>query len=230
MHVFAAGAVFTLWKAKVAQRPDSGSGELALAMAVCWADHPDGTGSGELSELVRLAKSGDLKAFEQIIILHQRRVFLTALGMLGRTEDAQDAAQEVFFRLYRHLGGFDESRGFAAWLYRVTVNVCRDIARSRGKHELPSLEALGALEEAATESPDPSDQAASAQEIRIVQQALERLPGKERAAVVLRDIEGLSTREVARILGSSQATVRSQISAARLKIRRFTAHFLRGRP
>lgn len=214
----------------MARSLNSDSGELALVMAGCWPDPEDGAGSGELRELVRLAKSGDLGAFEQVIILHQRRVFLTALRMLGRAEDAQDAAQEVFFRLYRHLRGFDESRGFAAWLYRVTVNVCRDIARSRGKHDLPSLEALVGLEEAATGAPDPSDQAASVQQIRIVQQALKRLPEKERAAVVLRDIEGLSTREVARILGSSQATVRSQVSAARLKIKRFTERFLRGRP
>jgi RNA polymerase sigma-70 factor, ECF subfamily len=166
----------------------------------------------ELVPLLRLAKAGDAAAFEQILILHERRVLLTALRLLGRIEDAQDAAQEVFLRLHKYLRRFDDERAFSPWLYRMTVNVCRNIAARRKRDEGLSLDSAG-LQAAA--SPDLDE------ERRIVRLAMKRLPEKERAALVLRDIEGLPTAEVARALGSSEATVRSQVSSARLKIKRF---------
>ncbi len=173
----------------------------------------------EQALLVKLAKAGDAKAFEHIMVQQERQVFRTALRLLGRIEDAQDASQEVFLRLHRHLRRFDDARAFSPWLYRVTVNVCRDISARKKRDEGVSLEAF---EPAVT---PPSDSLED--ERRIVALGLRRLPEKERAALVLRDIEGLPTAEVARILGSSQATVRSQISSARLKIKRFAGRFQR---
>ena len=139
-------------------------------------------------------------------------MFRTALRLLGHVEDAQDAAQEVFLRLHKYLQRFDDERAFSPWLYRMTVNVCRSIAARRGRDEGISLDSAGLQVEA---SPDLEE------ERRILRLALRRLPEKERAALVLRDIEGLPTAEVARALGSSEATVRSQVSSARLKIKRF---------
>jgi RNA polymerase sigma-70 factor (ECF subfamily) len=184
--------------------------ELALAMTGEEGRLPE---IPELAPLLRLAKAGDAAAFEQILILHERRVFFTALRMLGCVEDAQDAAQEVFLKLHKHLRGFDHARAFSPWLYRMTVNVCRNIAVRRRRDEGVALDSIEL--QAATASPDLEE------ERRIVRLALRRLPGKERAALVLRDIEGLPTAEVARALGSSEATVRSQVSSARLKIKRF---------
>jgi RNA polymerase sigma-70 factor (ECF subfamily) len=173
-----------------------------------------------LPMLLRQAKAGDVGAFEQLMSAYERRVFTVALRLLHRPEDAQDAAQEVFFRFYRNLGRLDESRDLTAWLYRVTVNVCRDIGRKRSQP-------AGSVP--VEPVPGPEAQAALAQQTRILADAVRRLPEKERAALVLRDLEGLPAREVARILGSSEGTVRSQISAARLKIRKLTEQFLRGR-
>jgi RNA polymerase sigma-70 factor (ECF subfamily) len=179
--------------------------------------------SGSLAILLRDAKTGNLDAFEQIVKGHERTVLLTALRLLGRWEDAQDAAQEVFLRLHKYLKRFDDAREFAPWLYRVTVNVCRDLnARRRPDAELDALDVA---------PPDiaagPHEQARSSEGRRILQAALGRLSERERAAVVLRDIEGLSTREVAQILGSTEATVRSHLSNARLKIMRLTERFRR---
>lgn len=188
--------------------------ELALPMAA------ETAGTEELSSLLKLAKAGDVRAFEQILIRHERWVFLTALRLLGRVEDAQDAAQEVFLRLHKHLRRFDESREFAPWLYRVTVNVCRDIAKRRTETE--ELKDAG-------QSADPDAALIEQERRRVVSEGLRRLPEKERAAIVLRDIEGLPTRQVARILGSSEATVRSQVSRARLKIRQFADRFQKRR-
>jgi len=93
-----------------------------------------GENSPESTGLLRDAKAGDRAAFEQVVLRHERRVLLTALRLLGRWEDAQDAAQEVFVRLHRYLARFDETLELAPWLYRMTVNVCRDIGRKRPAH------------------------------------------------------------------------------------------------
>ncbi len=182
----------------------------------------EGSAEPQSSGLLRDAKAGDRAAFEQVVLLHQRRVLLTALHLLGRWEDAQDAAQEVFLRLHRHIHRFDEALELSPWLYRMTVNVCHDIGRRRKAHD--PLDP-GAVDPGI----GPERSARSAEERRILQSALLRLPEKERAALVLRDLEGLPTQEVARILGSSEATVRSQISSARLKILKATERFRRER-
>lgn len=180
------------------------------------------------ARLITRAKAGDATAFDQIIINHERRVISLAWRMLGNREDARDAAQETFLRVYRYLDRFDPAQDFSGWLYRIAVNVCRDLARKRrGNHF--SLEAeveSGAIVEPV--SPHNTESAALlAQEHAILLRALSTLSEKERAAIVLRDLEGLPTEEVARILGSSPTTVRSQISAARVKIKAFRDRFLK---
>jgi len=172
---------------------------------------------------LRRAKAGDAAAFEQIIVLHQRQVLMTSLRLLGDLKDAQDAAQEVFLRLHKYLHRFQDGREFPPWLYRVTVNVCRDAQRKRQRTATLSLDGLresGEMPEPAS-STDLEAELSLAEKRSFVAEALKRLPEKERAAVVLRDIEGLSTREVADILGSSEVTVRSQISSARMKMKLF---------
>ncbi|HKE05310.1 MAG TPA: sigma-70 family RNA polymerase sigma factor [Blastocatellia bacterium] len=180
------------------------------------------------ARLIIRAKAGDRTAFDQIIISHQRKIISLAWRMLGNQEDARDAAQETFMRVYKSFGRFDPAQDFNGWLYRIAVNVCRDLARKRRSNHF-SLEAeveSGAIAEPA--SPHDTESAALlAQEQAILRRALATLPEKERAAIVLRDLEGLETEEVARILGSSPTTVRSQISAARVKIKAFRERFLK---
>jgi RNA polymerase sigma-70 factor, ECF subfamily len=147
--------------------------------------------------------------FERVMETHERMVVSTAYRILGRMDDALDVSQEVFLRLFRHL---DRINGDPkAWLYRVTINMCNDHFRRRMPVKSPD----------ATQ-PDPSPDATHAIELddrkRILMRALTHLPERERAAIVLRDIEGLSTREVAAILGVEEVTVRSQISVARVKL------------
>lgn len=179
--------------------------------------------------LISRALKGDLTTFDQIIITHQQRVMGIAWRMLGDKEDAQDAAQETFLRVYKHLNKFDPEQDFAAWLYRIAVNVCRDLARKRGRGNPTSFEAereAGTLKEPAS-SHNTEHSAMHAQERAIVVRALAMLSEKERAAIVLRDLEGLPTDEVARILGSTPTTVRSQISTARVKIKQFRERWMK---
>ena len=180
--------------------------------------------------LVRRAKAGDREAFETLVREHERRVLRTALRLLGRLDLAQDAAQEVFLRMHRFLGQFDDERALGPWLYRMVVNTCHDLRRRRGLPEMLPLDDVA--EPAATRGGAAEIDARLDQERRreLVARALQRLPEKERAAVVLRDIEGIPTREVARILGSSEETVRSQVCTARVKLKKQVEQWLTNRP
>src|ERR1017187_5145472 len=80
---------------------------------------------------IEAARAGDLAAFESVMRQYERMVLVTALRLLGNIEDAKDASQEVFLRLYRNLGKVEASTNFSGWLYRVTVNVCHDMGRKR---------------------------------------------------------------------------------------------------
>ena len=142
---------------------------------------------------------------------------MTAFHLLGQLQDAQDASQEVFLRLYKYLRRFDQNRDLLPWLYRVTVNVCRDINRKRRNLTTSDMEQW----DLASFRSDPDADVRRAEQRQMINRALHTLTEKERMALVLRDIEGLSTKEVAGILGSSEATVRVQISTARVKIRKF---------
>jgi RNA polymerase sigma-70 factor (ECF subfamily) len=188
--------------------------ELALRMGADCVDARE----AEFARLVKQAKAGDTAAFEAILCEFERKVLLSALRLLnGNLEDAKDAAQQVFMRLHRSLHQLDENRHFGSWLYRITVNVCRDMLRARARRSTVSLDEAG--EHAATSGTE--DAIRRKEQMGLIQAALATLPERERAAIVLRDLEGIPTSEVARILRSSEVTVRSQISNARVKIRKF---------
>jgi RNA polymerase sigma-70 factor (ECF subfamily) len=174
-----------------------------------------------LRVVIERAQSGDAAAFEQLIIVFQRKVVATAWKMLGNQDDALDAAQEVFIKLHRYLHTFRIDQGFSAWLYRLIVNACHDTRKRRPRHlSLEEERERGALD-GLRSADDVEASAMAAEDESIIAAALETLSRKERAALVLRDFEGLPTEEVARILGSSATTVRSQICSARAKIKLF---------
>ena len=173
--------------------------------------------------LVRRASEGDGDAFAALVGRHERMVLRTAMRLLGRLDRAQDSAQETFLRLFRHLGRFDATREMGPFLYRVVVNVCRDLDRKSERGRLVPLDETREERRAASRHGPAAfeDAVARERQLRLVQEALMTLPQKERAALVLRDLEGRPSPEVARILGSSEGTVRSQVASARLKIKRF---------
>jgi RNA polymerase sigma-70 factor (ECF subfamily) len=167
------------------------------------------------------ARSGDLAAFERLMRQHERLVLATALRLTGRIEDARDVSQEVFLKLYRNLEKVQSSEAVSSWLYRVTVNASYDLTRRR-RPEAP-VDDAGPIPSATA---DPHQSLSDAERRRALHLSLRMLSKKERAALVLRDLEGLSTEEVARALGSSEATVRSQISKARVKVKAFVERYL----
>jgi RNA polymerase sigma-70 factor (ECF subfamily) len=190
---------------------------LALAAMVGAADGDDGAPSG----LLAAARAGDLSGFERLMRRYERMVLVTALRLAGNLPDAQDVSQEVFLKLYRNLGKLEED-ALTTWLYRVTVNACYDLRRRRGRRPESPVEEAGQL---AAAGDDPQQALTEAERRRVLELSLRMLPEKERAAIVLRDLEGLPTPEVARVLGSSEATVRSQISKGRVKMRGFVERY-----
>ena len=169
-------------------------------------------------------RAGDLAGFENVMRQYERLVLVTALRLLGNIEDAKDVSQEVFLRLYRNLDKVESANNYQAWLYRVTVNLCHD----KGRKRRPSV-AMEDVPDPVSAEADPHQTFTGAERQRVLQMSLRALSEKERAALVLRDLEGLSTEEVARVLGSSEATVRSQISKARVKMRDFVERYFRRR-
>jgi len=150
-------------------------------------------------------------SFDQVLRQREAQVLRTAFRILGNWADAEDVAQEVFLRLHRRGLVFANDAAAGGWLYRVTVNLCLDRTRSRRpSQELPDVPSRERSAEAAVLMEEKKQR---------LMAALATLPTKERAAVVLREIEGLSTVEVAAALGSSEVTVRSQISKALGRLR-----------
>ncbi len=145
-------------------------------------------------------------SFDRVVCEREGQVLRVAYRILGNWTDAEDAAQDVFVRLYRHGLKFPNDAAMGGWLYRVTVNLCLDRLRaSRTPLNLPELR----CQEMSAEASAIRDE----QKQKLIT-ALGTLPAKERAAVVLREIEGLSTADVAKILGSKEGTVRSQVAKA----------------
>jgi RNA polymerase sigma-70 factor (ECF subfamily) len=187
-----------------------------------------------LQLLIVRAAAGDTAAFEQIMIHSQQKVMTLSWRMLGNEADARDASQEVFLRIYKYLGRFKQDQDFFAWVYQITVNVCRDFAKKRQRH-IAQFSSFASVDLGRDESvfEVPADQQGADEALIVAQQreliagAMATLPAKERAAIVLRDVEGLTTDEVARILKSSSTTVRSQISSARRKIKLHCEQYLR---
>jgi RNA polymerase sigma-70 factor (ECF subfamily) len=188
-----------------------------------------GNSTGErdaaLELLIKSAASGDAAAFEQIMINSQQRVISLTWRILGNQEDARDATQEVFLRVYKYLDRYNPEQDFFGWLYRITVNVCRDIERKRRRNADQLTAAEGEFEEVCT-SENQEDQAYLAQRREMIKRAIADLPVKERMSLVLRDLEGLTTEEVASIMNTRPATIRVQISSARAKIKRSCDRFL----
>ena len=167
-----------------------------------------------LMETIRAARSGDSAAFEEIMVLTERRVAQIAWRILGDAEEVKDAMQETFLRLFRHLGKYDEKKDFAAWLSRIAVNVCIDLGRRRKQSRFVALEEVISNE-------TPIDDVLIQRSNRaLLTRAIDDLAPRERAAILLRDVEGLPTDEVAAAMGNSVATVRVQLSRARVKLRK----------
>src|SRR5512132_3229441 len=176
-----------------------------------------------LTALAVRAQSGDDRAFDDLMQETQSRVLAIGWRLLGTRDLAKDAAQETYLRAYRYLARFRPERDFEAWICRIAVNVCRDLYR-RTRAGAPwapvsyeSERDSGRMVEPMCE-PSSESSLLESERRRLVLQAIMTLPPREKAALVLRDLEGMTSERAAEVLGSTAATVRSQVAAARRKV------------
>lgn len=185
------------------------------------------TAEEDLSRLVARAQGGDREAFDTLLRRFEGKALAIARQMGLSAEDAQDAAQDAFLKLFRYLGRFRGGESFTNWFYRIVVHATYDHLRRRGT---PTLRLHGDALAQAEGIPDPARRAEGDAEARQVQErllaALRCLTPPERAAFVLRELHGLDTETVATALRVSRITVRRHAMNARQKLRqRLEAQF-----
>lgn len=171
--------------------------------------------------LIEKSKKGDIHAFETLIEAYQKKVFNIAFGMLHNYEDANDAAQEVFIRVFKSIKNFKGESSFSTWLYRITANVCLDELRKRKNKNVVSIDEDITLEEGEIsrqiidDSPTP-DIVAEKNELRkIIYNAISELSEEHKTVIVLRELHGFSYDEISEMIKCPQGTVKSRISRAR---------------
>lgn len=156
--------------------------------------------------------SGEEKGFEMLVQKYQNRALNIVYSLLGKDRESEDITQEVFLKVYRHLRSFKERCLFSTWLYRIVVNTTYDFSRRR-RGFINNDEDI--LKNIVAGSRGPGDTLLLKEKEQMVQQALENVPFKFRVALVLKDIDGLSYVEIARVLRCRLGTVESRIYRAR---------------
>ena len=171
------------------------------------------------ARLLARAQAGDVSAFERLSSAYADLLFMLLLRLLGDRSEAEDVAQEVMLRAWRGIARFQGQSSYFTWLYRIAVNEANRALEKKARR--PAGVSIGAQELQLPASPadDPSRQAENSELRRVLGQALAELPPALRTAIVLRDVEGLSTQEAAEVAGVSQAAFKSRLHQARLRVR-----------
>jgi RNA polymerase sigma-70 factor (ECF subfamily) len=168
---------------------------------------------------IRDCLAGDEEAFADLVNRHQERAYWAAYRVLGDADASRDVAQEAFVRVWRALERFDFSMAFTTWLYRITVNLAIDHLRRNKRHRGADVDLFkdGIADQSAAVAPD---QREGARELALaVRGILDRLDEKYRTVLALRDLEGLSSKQISDITGITHATVRWRLHVARKQFR-----------
>lgn len=177
-------------------------------------------------QLIRLAQQGDNSAFEQLLLLHQKKVYNLCLRMSANPDDALDLSQEAFLKAWKNLSQYQFEASFSTWLFRLTSNVCIDFLRRKKRRQETSLtETYEDSDEGAEFSvpdaqPLPEQQAITKETQLELAQAMARLAPDHREILQLRVIEGLAYEQIAEILDIRVGTVKSRLARARLALRK----------
>ncbi|MHB8690012.1 MAG: sigma-70 family RNA polymerase sigma factor [Solirubrobacteraceae bacterium] len=184
---------------------------------------------GDERALIARARAGDEGAFAQLVTEHSARVY-GALRRFGLdAQEADEVAQEVFLRAWRGLARFEERSQFSTWLYRIAFN---EAQRRLARRPPPTAFSRPGDEDAIAALPDaigagPQARTLDREFAHMLEQALAQVPADLRAAVVLRDLEGLSTEEAAAVAGVRQAAFKSRLHRGRMQLRALLEPYLR---
>jgi RNA polymerase sigma-70 factor (ECF subfamily) len=181
-------------------------------------------------ELVARSRGGDLDSFNQLILRWERPIYALAYRVIGREEDARDVCQEAFLRAYRALPGFKGEAKFSSWLYRITLNLCRDWIRRQRRApvvQMPEEVDVLDLQSAAEPSESIEDLVARRELTAVVEHAMAQLPAEQRTAIILKEYHGMTFQEIADLQGCPLSTVKTRLyqglSVLRRQLQRHTA-------
>ena len=176
-------------------------------------------------ELIERLQTGDTTAFRELVERYKKRAYFVALDLMGTHEDAEDISQEAFIKVYRSIGSFRGEAQFSTWLHRIVVNLC--ISEKRKKSS-KMVEYYGDTipEEAhhahGSSSPDHPEKALRSSKIqKHIQEALDKLPAKQKAVFVLRFYQDMSLKEIGKVLKLSEGTVKSHLFRTMRKLREY---------
>ncbi|MEW6743313.1 MAG: sigma-70 family RNA polymerase sigma factor [Planctomycetota bacterium] len=168
-------------------------------------------------DLIHATLEGDDDAFAVLVDRYKDKVYWIAYGLTGHVEDSRDVCQDAFVRVYRALGRFDFRMSFYTWLYRIVVNLAIDQLRRATRARMVDLDEIA--DGCGDLSSSPADGLEREELRRGVHEVLEKLPDKYRQVMVLRDLSGLSCKQIAAIVGVSHATARWRLHMARKMFR-----------
>jgi len=177
--------------------------------------------STDIDALIKRCLSGDERAWDQIVKTYWRKVFNVAYKFVGRHDEAEDLAQDIFLKIFKSLSTFDRRANFQTWLISVSRNLCIDHYRSVRK-ERETIDRDVDANELSPQSHDPGPVAALEQQdrVQLLKEAMAALPETLRTAVLLRDIQELSYQEIADRLRLPEGTVKSRINRGRTELAR----------
>lgn len=177
-------------------------------------------------ELLRRSKEGHVASFEELISSHQQKVYNIALRMLTNEQDAFDASQEVFLKVYKNLDKFQENSSFSTWLYRITTNTCLDFIRKhKDRKNDVSIDAQVEFDDGETsfqlkdKKVDVEEEVLKKERRQVLLEAISQLNPEHRKMIVLRELQGMSYQEIAEITGANIGTVKSKINRARISLK-----------
>ncbi len=175
------------------------------------------------SELLKRVAQGDEEAFRQLFERHHRLAYSVIYRHLGNQSEAEDLVQEAFLRVYRNAGNWEPTAKFSTWLYTVVSNLCLNYKRDKARDKLRLVsgdeEGGNPLERMATEEAQDGESMDADERARIVREAIQELPEQQRMALILSRYEDKPYEEVAEILGTTVAAVKSLTSRARATLR-----------
>ena len=165
-------------------------------------------------ELVARSQSGDVESFNELILRWERPIYALAYRVIGREEDARDVCQEAFLRAFRALPGFKGQAKFSSWLYRITLNLCRDWIRRQRRAPVSQMpEDVDVAEIVAADGPVESieDLVARRELSAVVEVAMAGLPEEQRTAIILKEYHGMTFQEIAELQGCPLSTVKTRL-------------------
>ena len=177
-------------------------------------------------ELVARSQGGDVDSFNQLILRWERPIYALAYRVIGREEDARDVCQEAFLRAFRALPGFKGQAKFSSWLYRITLNLCRDWMRRQKRAPVSQMpDDTDAMELASQAGPVESieDLVARRQLTAAVEDAMALLPDEQRTAIILKEYHGMTFQEIADLQGCPLSTVKTRLYQGLSVLRRHLA-------